>query len=45
MKRALALAALLLAVGCGVKALPRPPIEPGEAEVGPPAANEDGGKR
>ncbi len=43
-RRALALAALLGAVGCGVKAPPRPPIEKG-TQAGPPAATEDGSKR
>ncbi|MGB8930041.1 MAG: lipoprotein [Anaeromyxobacteraceae bacterium] len=40
MSRAAALAALLFLAGCGVKAPPRPPIEPKADQVsqgGPPA--------
>jgi hypothetical protein len=45
MRRALAVAALLAAVGCGVKAPPRPPIEPRPAQAGAPAATDEGSKR
>ncbi|HSM94185.1 MAG TPA: hypothetical protein VLT47_15005 [Anaeromyxobacteraceae bacterium] len=37
MRRAVAVAALLLAAGCGVKAPPRPPVEPASNPGGPAA--------
>ncbi len=45
MRRALALAALLGAVGCGVKAPPRPPIDPKDSGAAQPAATEQGRER
>ena len=46
MRRALAAAAVALLVGaCGVKAPPRPPIEPKSNPAGTPATTEQGKER
>jgi hypothetical protein len=42
MSRAVAIAAILLLAACGVKAPPRPPIEPKANPSGPPAAAAQG---